>query len=71
MINIHLLVDESYIEELMLLLPKDKVRVVEKNFEENQVLLQDSLEAYRTGVGSFIPCKESIEQINTWLEEKQ
>lgn len=71
MIDIHLLVEESYIEELMMLLPKDKVKVVEKNFEENKILLQESLESYANGSTPFKGYNESVKDLNVWLEGKK
>lgn len=71
MINIHLLVDEDYIEELMMTLPKDKVRVVEKDFEENKLLLKNVFDECSQGSPKLTSYKDSVEIMNTWLEEKK
>ena len=71
MINIHLLVEEDYIEELMMALPKDKVKIVEKNFEENKILLQSTFSQYNEKESCLISYEESIKNLDNWLEEKK
>ena len=71
MINIHLLVDENYIEEWMMNLPQDKVKVVEKEFEENKALLADTLKDYQEENENFLSYQKSIIEIKSWLEEKE
>ena len=69
--KIHLLVEDDYIQTLMQMLPRDKVTVIEENFEENKILLQDSLQNYRDAKDSFVPYQDSIEELNSWLSTKE
>jgi hypothetical protein len=61
MISIHLKVDESYIEQLMMMLPKEHVRVVEKDFDENQLLLEKELQKYKENPQDFIKYTDFME----------
>jgi hypothetical protein len=70
-ISIHLKVDESYIEQLMMMLPKESVRVVEKDFDENQILLQEELAKYKESPTSFIEYTESMKNIDKFLESME
>ena len=70
-IELHLLVDEEYIESFVALLPKDKVRVVEKNFSENRVLLDNVLKEYKNSTKNFIEYKDSMNDISSWLKERE
>ena len=53
-ISIHLKVDESYIETLMMILPKEYVHVVEKEFDKNQLLLEQEFKNYKKNPQEFI-----------------
>ncbi|MCD6172433.1 MAG: hypothetical protein J7J96_01425 [Sulfurimonas sp.] len=63
-ITIHLQVEDDYIEELMSILPKDKVIVIEEDFKENKKLLENELKNYRDKPASFISYNESIKRLN-------
>ena len=69
--TIHLQVEDDFIEELMGMLPSDKVTVVEENFRENRDLLQEALQHYRNGKADFIPYYESMTQLDSWLQERK
>lgn len=71
MIAIHLLVEEDYIEELMQNLPKDKVKIVEENFKENKVLLENSLDDALENENDLTPYNETIKNINDWLSTRE
>ena len=68
--TIHLQVEDDYIEELMGLIKRDKVIVLEENFNENRDLLQKSLQHYKEDEADFIPYYESMTQIDSWLQER-
>jgi len=70
MISIHLQVDEEYIETFMMTLPKEHVIVVEKDFEENKILLKSELKEYHQNNEAFIPYQESMNNISAWLDVK-
>jgi len=70
-ISIHLKVDESYIETLMMMLPKEHVRVVEKDFDENQLLLQEELAKYKESPTSFIEYTDSMKNMDRYIEEME
>ena len=69
MASLHLLVDDEYIEEFVNSLDKAKVKVIEKNFEENKTTMQDVLASYNTDDSSFIPYYESMQDMSIWLKE--
>ena len=71
MITIHLMVEEDYIEEMMNMLPKDKVVVIEENFKENCTLLSEVKENYHNSSEDFLSYYESMKSIDIWLEEKK
>jgi len=63
-ISIHLKVDESYIETLMMMLPKEHVRVVEKEFDENQLLFQQEFDNYKENPQEFIEYTDSMKNMD-------
>ena len=69
--TIHLQVEDDYIEELLGMFPRDKVIVVEENFNENRDLLQEALHHYRDDKADFIPYYESMTQLDSWLQERK
>jgi hypothetical protein len=67
---LHLLIEDDYIEEFVSSLPRDKVTIVEKEFNENKKLLQDELEKYNNEDVEIKPYHESMQDLNIWLKEK-
>jgi len=67
---LHLLIEDDYIEEFVSSLPRDKVTIVEKEFDENKKLLQDELEKYNNEDIETKPYHESMQNLNIWLKEK-
>jgi len=70
MIKINLLVDEEYIEEFMNQLPKGKVVVIEENFEDNKLALENVVDDYSQNKEQFIPYYDSMKNISSWFKEK-
>jgi len=68
---LHLLVEDSYIDEFAAGLPKDKVTIIEEDFKENQKKLQNTLEDYQNHESGFISYSENMKDINMWLKEKE
>ena len=69
--KVHLLVEDIYLEAFMDSLPKDKVVVIEKDFEKNQELMQDTLEKYENNSSNFTAYYESMKNLSTWLKERE
>ena len=69
--TIHLQVEDDYIEELMGLISRDKVIVLEENFKENRDLLQEALQHYRDDKEDFIPYYESMTELDSWMQERK
>lgn len=69
--KLNLLVDDDFIEEFVKSLPKEKVIVIEENFQENQKLLDDVLTMYEQESEKFIPYYESMKNISSWFKEKE
>ena len=70
MTKIHLLIDDDYVDTFMTTLPKDHVRIIEENFEENKILLQQEFDKYIHNNGKFTPHYENMKVINNWLNKK-
>jgi L-cysteine desulfidase len=70
MINLHMLVDESYIEEFVRSLPADKVRIVEENFKLNRALLEEEFSKYTLKPETFFSYSESAKNTKDWLENR-
>ncbi len=68
--TIHLQVEDDFVEELMGILPQDKVIVVDENFDENRDLLHKALQQYRDNKADFIPYYESMTQLDSWLQDR-
>ena len=71
MTKIHLLIEDDYIEEFMSNLPKDKVVVIEHDFEENKKKLQNVLQNHKDNKEKFIPYYESMKALNEWFKAKE
>ena len=71
MITIHLLVEEDYIEDFITTLPRDKVIVIEENFESNKKMLQNVVEDYKADKKEFVPYYDSMRGLTTWLEQRE
>ena len=69
--KVHLLVEDNYIESFMESLPKDKVFVIEEEFEKNKKLLNNTLEEYKDENSSVIPYVESMKDLTSWLKERE
>jgi len=70
-IRLNLLVDEDYIETLVTVLPVDKVRVIEQNFDENIMKLEDSLSSYKNQTQEFVEYTQSMQELNNWFDGKK
>ena len=71
MIKIHLLIEEDYIHEFMTTIPKDKIKVIEENFEENKILLYNERKKVDTTEEVYSTYSDSMKSITKWLEEKE
>ena len=70
MTSLHLLIEDDYIDEFAQALPKDKVRIVEKNFDENKQKLQTAFEAYCENNTQVKPLQNSMQDLKIWLDQK-
>ena len=69
--TIHLLIEDDYIEEFIHGLPKDKVIVIEEDFKENKIMLDDELKNYQQNPSDFIPYSKSMKELSIWLNERE
>ena len=67
--TIHLQIEDDYIKEFFDVISKDKVRIIEKDFDENRALLVNELEKYQNNKDSFIVYSESLTNIDNYLKE--
>ncbi len=71
MITLHLLVEDDYIQTFVESFQKDKVIIIEKEFEENKKLIQAQLQVYKDNISKFSSYSESMININNWLKESR
>lgn len=71
MTTIHLLIEDDFVEEFMSGLPKDKITVIEEDFQENKKFLHDTLQDYNSDKSNVIPYYNSMKEMNNWLKEKE
>ena len=67
--TIHLQIEDDYIKEFFDVISKDKVIIIEKDFDENKILLANELEKYQNNKDSFIVYSESLTNIDNYLKE--
>jgi len=71
MATIHLLIDDDFVDSFVQSLPREKITIIEKDFEENKIVLQKTLQSYVDATESFIPYQESMEELSSWLSTKE
>lgn len=69
--KVQLLVDDDFVEEFMNSLPKDKVSIIELDFQANQDKLKKALQEYQDDSDSFVPYFKSMKNISAWFNEKR
>ena len=69
--KIHLLVDDDYVDEFVNNLPKEKVLVIENDFEENQTLLEKEFKSCRDGESVLTPYNQSMKELSSWIKERE
>lgn len=69
--QIHLLVEDDYIETFIAELPKGKATVIEKDFTENQEHLKDGFSNYLDNKSTLLPYYESMKELSIWLKERE
>ena len=57
-------------QSLMQMLPRDKVTVIEENFEKNKTLLKETLQNYVDATENFMPYQDSMQELSSWLSTK-
>jgi c-di-AMP phosphodiesterase-like protein len=70
MTKITLLIKDDYIDSFMQELPRDKVVVVEEDFNENIEKLTNVLKEYNSDRSEFISYYDSMKNIKNWLEQR-
>ena len=68
---IHLLVEDDYIQSFVDGLEKDKVSIVEKEFDDNKKNLQETLDIYNENRSEFKLYYESMKNVSNWLTSKE
>lgn len=69
--KVYLLVEDDYLETFMDSLPKEKVIVIEEDFEKNKQLLQNTLNLYKNNKSEFSPYYESMKELSDWLKKRE
>jgi len=70
MTKITLLIKDDYIDSFMQELPRDKVIVIEEDFNENIEKLTNVLKEYNSDRSEFISYYDSMKNIKNWLEQR-
>ena len=68
--TVELKIDDGFYDELVQMLPKNRVSIVDENFLNHQKILKDELENYKNANISFTLYQSSIEKTNSWVERK-
>ena len=68
--TVYIQVEDDFVDELIKMLPTDKVIVLNDNFKENKDVLHESLQDYKDKPEGFIPYYESMTHLDNWLQEK-
>ena len=71
MTSLNLLVDDDYLEEFINSFDKEKVRVVENDFDSNKRVLENVLISYKNSKEEFIPYFDSMKNLTIWLKERE
>jgi len=67
---LNLLIDDDFIEEFVKSLPRDKVVIVEKEFQENRVELQKEFDNYKQNKNQIKSYQQSKKELDEWLKQK-
>jgi len=67
---LNLLIDDDFIEEFVKSLPRDKVVIVEKEFQENRVKLQKEFDNYKQNKNQIKSYQQSKKELDKWLKQK-
>ncbi len=68
--TVHLQVQDDFLEDLLSMLPKDKVRVLDQNFLDTQKKFQAELENFKNKKDSFPPYHEDMKEMDNWLKDR-
>jgi len=68
--TVELKIDNDYYDELVQMLPKNRVSIVDESFLNHQKILKDELANYKNENISFTLYQSSIEKTNSWVERK-
>ncbi|WP_321777189.1 hypothetical protein [Sulfurimonas sp.] len=66
---LHLLIEDSFIESFVESLPREKVKIVEEDFELNKQLLAKEMQNYKNDREDFYPYLESMKNLDIWFKE--
>ena len=67
--TLQLRVHDEFVDELLEMLPKDKVKVVDQKFLDNQNRLHEELDAVLQKETELVLYYEEMKTINSWIEE--
>ena len=71
MTRVNLLIEDDYIETFINELHKEKVIIIEKDFEKNRVLLENELLKYKQNANELVPYFDSMKELSKWLKAKE
>lgn len=69
--TIQLRVQDEFVDELLQMLPRDKVKVMDKGFFDNQNKLHKELESFLNATTEFIPYHEDMKETDSWIKKGQ
>lgn len=67
--TLQLRVQDEFLDELLKMLPHDKVKVVDQKFLDDQKKLHEGLDAVLSKKDELIPYHEEMKTLNDWIEK--
>ena len=69
--TIQLRVQDEFVDELLQMLPHDKVKVIDQDFLDNQNRLHNELESFLNTTSVFTPYHEGMKEMDNWIKKGQ
>ncbi len=68
--NIELLVDDDFYEELLKMLPKDKVTLLDQTFIDNRKKFHDELNNFKNDEAGYTSYYETMKEMDNWIKQE-
>ena len=68
--TIELLVEDDFYDELLQILPKGKVTILDQTFADNQKKFRQELDNFYNAETGFTSYFENMKEIDTWIKKE-